>query len=60
VRVSFHTVENRSVCKIAVKAAPEPVWVTVGGAERLFVRTGNATRELSGGEAYGYARRRWG
>lgn len=60
VRVSFHAVKDRSVCKITVQAAPEPVWVSVSGSERLFVRTGNATRELSGGEAYGYARRRWG
>ena len=59
VRVSFHPVAQQNVCRIAVQAAPEPVWVTVGGAERLYVRTGNSTRELSGGEAYSYARRHW-
>ncbi len=64
VRVSFHTVwvqgAGKSVCKLAVQPAPEPVFVTVGGLEKLFVRTGNATHSLSGAEAYGYARRRWG
>ena len=64
VRVSFHTVlvqgAGKTVCKVVVEAAPEPVWVTVGGVERLFVRTGNATHSLAGGEAYSYARRRWG
>ena len=64
VRVSFHTVSvqgaGKTVCKLAVEAAPEPVWVTVGGVERLYVRTGNATHSLAGAEAYSYARRRWG
>ena len=64
VAVTFHTVPvqgaGKTVCKISVQAAPEPVFVTVGGAEKLFVRTGNATHSLAGGEAYSYARRRWG
>ena len=59
VQVTFHEVQGKTVCKLAVEAAPEPVWVTVGGVERLFVRTGNATHPLAGGEAYSYARRRW-
>lgn len=58
-KVSFHAVSGKTVCKIVVEAAPEPVWVTVNGQERFFVRTGNATRELPGGEAWGYAKRRW-
>ena len=60
VRVSFHDVQGKTVCKIAVEAAPEPVFVTVGGVERLFVRTGNSTRELAGSEAFRYAQRHWG
>ena len=59
VQVTFHEVAGRTVCKIAVEAAPEPVWVTVGGVERLFVRTGNSTRDLSGSEAFRYAQRHW-
>lgn len=58
-KVSFHNVAGKTVCKIVVEAAPEPVWVTVGGQEQLFVRTGNSTNGLSGGAAYTYARQRW-
>ena len=60
VKMTFHDVQGRAVCKVAVEAAPEPVWVKVDGTERLFVRTGNSTHGLVGGEAYSYARRRWG
>ena len=60
VSVSFGAVGSKTVCRIDVAAATEPVWVTVGGSERLFVRTGNSTRELTGGEMLGYVRRRWG
>ena len=59
VQVTFHEVAGKTVCKIAVEPAPEPVWVTVGGVERLFVRTGNSTRDLSGSEAFRYAQRHW-
>ena len=60
VKLTFHAVQGRAVCKIVVEAAPEPVWVTVGGVERFYVRTGNSTRELSPSETHGYVRRRWG
>ena len=60
VQVSFYGVQGKTVCKIAAEAAPEPVWVKVEGTERLFVRTGNSTRELSGSEAFRYAQRHWG
>ncbi len=60
VKMTFHDVQGKAVCKVTVEAASESVWVTVGGLERLFVRTGNATHSLTGGEAYSYARRQWG
>ena len=53
VSASFGAVGGRSVCRIDVAAATEPVWVTVGGSERLSVRTGNGTRELTGGKLLG-------
>ena len=57
---SFHRVGGKTVCKITAQPAPEPVWVTVGGSEHLYVRTNNSTRDLSGSDAYNYARRKWG
>ncbi len=59
-KTSFHGVGGKTVCKIAVEPAPEPVWVTTDSRERLFVRAGNSTRELPGSEVFGYTRRHWG
>ncbi len=58
--VSFGRVAGKTVCKLAVEAAAGPVWVTVGGLERFYVRTGNSTRELSPSETHEYVRRHWG
>jgi predicted HTH transcriptional regulator len=58
--VTFHEVAGETVCKVAVKPSPQPVWTDIGGAERFFVRTGNSTRELSPSETHVYVRRRWG
>lgn len=60
VSVSFGAVSGKTVCRIDVAAATEPVWVLVGGSERFYVRTGNSTRELSPSETHEYVRRRWG
>lgn len=58
--VSFGAPAGKTVCKLEVAAAAGPVWVTVGGLERFYVRTGNSTRELSPSETHEYVRRRWG
>ncbi len=60
IEIGFLEVAGKTICKVSVKPSPQPVWTEVNGAERLFVRTGNSTRELSASEAYAYARRRWG
>ncbi len=59
ISISFHELSGKTVCKVAVKPSPEPVWTDAGGAERFFVRTGNSTRELSGSETLAYVRQHW-
>lgn len=51
VHVLFHRVGDRDICRVTVEPAPRPVFLRDGGGSHLFVRTGNATRELDAEEA---------
>ncbi len=59
VHVVFHEVDGKDVCLVAVEPAPRPVYSDDGRATRLFVRTGNNTREFDAREAISYAATRW-
>lgn len=59
-RVSFHKVSDRDVCKIAVNAGNDAVWAKE--AKDLFgfyIRTQNSTRKVSPIEAVDYIRKKW-
>jgi len=59
-RIDFHEVDGHDVCRVSVTSAPRPVFVPDGsGGENLYIRTGNATRQLSTREAIEYCRTRW-
>jgi hypothetical protein len=58
VSVSFVDLEGQ-VCRVDCRPAVEPVWARKEGAEILYVRQGNQTREVMGRELAEYVRRRW-
>lgn len=59
VHVLFAEVGGRDVCRIVVEPAGAPVFFNDGKQTRLFVRTGNASRELDARETVEYVAARW-
>lgn len=58
VSIRFESVEENVVCLVDVLPSPAPVYAdTVKGKEGFYVRVGNTTRILSGGEMVEYIRR---
>lgn len=63
--ITFHTVDSKDICKIAIAPAPEPVYVEIRDKsgqpqETLFIRTGNSTNKLDKpSEIQKYLRQRW-
>jgi hypothetical protein len=58
-KFSFHEVDSKQVCRIAIEPAPRAVWVKEGNDEYLYARAGNSTRRLSTKEAIEYCKTRW-
>lgn len=55
IRISFHTLEGKQICKVDVSPSSHPVFFTDEKAnERLYVRSGNSTRELAASEMLRY------
>lgn len=52
IRVSFHRIEGREICRVDVERSRRPVFIE----DRLFVRAGNSTRELTPRETADYCR----
>jgi hypothetical protein len=59
VHLLFTDVEGREVCRVIVEPADGPVFFNDGMQTRLFVRTGNASRELDARETLKYVAARW-
>lgn len=59
IQIDFHEIDGEDVCRITVKASPNPVYVREGGGTELYIRTGNSTRRLSTQEAVEYSKLRW-
>jgi predicted HTH transcriptional regulator len=65
ISVSFPRVDETTVCRVDVQRSRTPVWVKLAdksGAvtERLFVRSGNSSQELSPSQAASYEREHFG
>jgi hypothetical protein len=55
--VSFRKIEGKEICRVDVERSRRPVFVNDDkNIERLYVRAGNSTRELSVSEAVEYSR----
>jgi hypothetical protein len=59
VTVTFHEVEGKDVCQLAVEACDHPVYLTEGGDSALYVRMGNLTKALPVDEAVQYVGSNW-
>lgn len=53
--ISFHTIGDVDVCRIAVQPASSPVYLNGD----LYVRIGNAKKKLSAQQAMQYSKQRW-
>lgn len=58
-KFSFHELDSKQVCRIAIGPAPRAAWVKEGNEEHLYVRAGNSTRRLSTREAIEYCKTRF-
>lgn len=54
-QISFHQINGREICRIAVESAPKPVYVK----GEMYIRNGNQKRKLSAQEAVAYEKQRW-
>ncbi len=59
IHITFHDLSGQDVCRVAVTPSPKAIYVTEGIAENLYIRTGNATRQLTTKEAIEYSKQRW-
>jgi hypothetical protein len=59
IRVSFHAIDGKDVCQLALKPSPKPMFVKDGTSEHLYIRAGNSTRLLTSREAVEYCKQRW-
>ena len=59
IKITFHEVEGKDVCRIIAKPSPQPVFIKDDKGEHLYIRTGNSTRLLSTREALEYCKTRW-
>lgn len=59
IRITFHDIDGKDVCQLALKSSPRPVFVKDGNGEHLYIRTGNSTRLLTSREAIEYSKQRW-
>jgi hypothetical protein len=50
----FHDIENKTICRVIIESASEPIYYHDSGVARLMLRTGNSTRELDAREAHAY------
>lgn len=53
--ISFHEINGREVCRIAITPAPKPVYVK----GEMYIRHGNQKRKLTAQEAVAYEKQRW-
>ena len=58
-KITFHSIDGKDICKLALKPSPRPIFVKEGNSEHLYIRAGNSTRSLTPREAIEYCKQRW-
>jgi hypothetical protein len=56
---TFHEMNGHDVCRVVARPATRPCYITDNQNEHLYVRTGNATKQLTTKEAIEYSKNRW-
>lgn len=59
IRVLFHVIDDKDVCRLIVLPAPRPVFLKQGHDPRFYLRTGGGTRDLNIQEATEFIAHRW-
>ncbi|BCG65117.1 MAG: hypothetical protein methR_P2938 [Methyloprofundus sp.] len=59
VKVLFHVVDGKHVCRLIVLASPRPVFLSQGKTPKFYLRTGGGTRDLNIQEAVEFIAHRW-
>ena len=59
VKITFPSVDSRSICRIKVKPSGRPVFIVIEGKELFFVRMGNSSHPLSPRDQSDYEKTRW-
>ena len=59
VKVLFHVVNGKHVCRLIILASPRPVFLNQGKVPKFYLRTGGGTRDLNIQEAIEFIAHRW-
>jgi hypothetical protein len=57
--ITFHELQGKEICEVAVKAANRPIFVNDEKGQQLYIRANNQTLPLNLEEAWNYSRIRW-
>jgi len=59
VKVLFHVIAGKHVCRLIILASPRPVFFNQGKTPKFYLRTGGGTRDLNIQEAIEFIAHRW-
>ena len=59
VKVLFHVINGKHVCRLIVLPSPHPVFLHQGNIPKFYLRTGGGTRDLNIQEAVEFITHRW-
>jgi hypothetical protein len=59
-RILFHRVEDKEVCRLIVLPSPVPVYAKEDNQSKFYIRTASGTREMDLQEAVGFIKTKWG
>ncbi len=60
VNINFENIAEKKICRANVKSSKQPVFLNIEGKQKLYIRTGNSTREISGQQMLDYTKDRFG
>ncbi|GAB4424977.1 MAG: hypothetical protein Kow0031_04270 [Anaerolineae bacterium] len=58
-KVDFEVIEGKTVCRLVVLPAPEPVYLHLKNSEEFYIRTGNSSQPLSISQAVKFIQTRF-
>ncbi len=58
-KVDFEVIEGKTVCRLVVLPAPEPVYLALKNGEEFYIRTGNSSQPLSVSQAVKFIQTRF-